>query len=97
MKKRSVTPAEAVARIAAEGARVMIGGFMGVGSPHRLIAQFGVGNPRIADATQQVASDLPRNQFFVKDESRLVRHCLASSLRGRRPGGQIMANNDDGK
>jgi acetate CoA/acetoacetate CoA-transferase alpha subunit len=37
MKKRSVTPAEAVDRIAAEGARVMIGGFMGVGSPHRLI------------------------------------------------------------
>ena len=37
MKKRSVTPAEAVARIAADGARVMIGGFMGVGSPHRLI------------------------------------------------------------
>jgi len=37
MKKRSVTPADAVARIAAEGARVMIGGFMGVGSPHRLI------------------------------------------------------------
>jgi acetate CoA/acetoacetate CoA-transferase alpha subunit len=37
MKKRPVTPAEAVARIAADGARVMIGGFMGVGSPHRLI------------------------------------------------------------
>ena len=37
MKKRSVTPAEAVARVAADGARVMIGGFMGVGSPHRLI------------------------------------------------------------
>ena len=37
MKKRPVTPAEAVARIAADGARVMIGGLMGVGSPHRLI------------------------------------------------------------
>jgi acetate CoA/acetoacetate CoA-transferase alpha subunit len=37
MKKRPVSPAEAVSRIAAEGARVMIGGFMGVGSPHRLI------------------------------------------------------------
>jgi acetate CoA/acetoacetate CoA-transferase alpha subunit len=37
MKKRPVTPAEAVGRIAADGARVMIGGFMGVGSPHRLI------------------------------------------------------------
>ena len=37
MKKRPVTPAEAVARIAADGARLMIGGFMGVGSPHRLI------------------------------------------------------------
>jgi acetate CoA/acetoacetate CoA-transferase alpha subunit len=37
MKKRPVTPAEAVGRIAAEGARIMVGGFMGVGSPHRLI------------------------------------------------------------
>ena len=37
MKKRPVTPADAVGRIAADGARVMIGGFMGVGSPHRLI------------------------------------------------------------
>ena len=37
MMKRPVTPVEAVGRIAADGARVMIGGFMGVGSPHRLI------------------------------------------------------------
>jgi acetate CoA/acetoacetate CoA-transferase alpha subunit len=37
MKKQPVTVAEAVARIDAEGARVMIGGVMGVGSPHRLI------------------------------------------------------------
>jgi len=37
MKKRPVTVADAVARIGADGARVMIGGFMGVGSPHRLI------------------------------------------------------------
>jgi acetate CoA/acetoacetate CoA-transferase alpha subunit len=37
MKKKPVAASEAVARIAAEGARVMIGGFMGVGSPHRLI------------------------------------------------------------
>jgi len=37
MKKRPVTAAEAVSRIAADGARVMIGGFVGVGSPHRLI------------------------------------------------------------
>ena len=46
MKKKPVTPAEAVSRIAAEGARVMVGGFMGVGSPHRLIdelAHQGVG------------------------------------------------------
>jgi acetate CoA/acetoacetate CoA-transferase alpha subunit len=37
MMKRPVTAVEAVGRIAADGARVMIGGFMGVGSPHRLI------------------------------------------------------------
>jgi len=37
MKKKPVHPSEAVARIAAEGAKVMIGGFMGVGSPHQLI------------------------------------------------------------
>src|ERR1043165_1337703 len=37
MMKRPVTAEEAVGRIAADGARVMIGGFMGVGSPHRLI------------------------------------------------------------
>lgn len=37
MKKKPVTASDAVARIASEGARVMIGGFMGVGSPHRLI------------------------------------------------------------
>lgn len=34
--KGSISPAEAVAQIA-DGARVMIGGFMGVGSPERLI------------------------------------------------------------
>lgn len=37
MKKKPVSASDAVARIAANGARVMIGGFMGVGSPHRLI------------------------------------------------------------
>ena len=36
MKKRPVTPAEAGARIA-DGARVMIGGFMGVGTPECLM------------------------------------------------------------
>lgn len=34
--KRSITPADAVAQIP-DGARVMVGGFMGVGSPERLI------------------------------------------------------------
>jgi acetate CoA/acetoacetate CoA-transferase alpha subunit len=37
VKKKPVAASAAVARIAAEGARVMVGGFMGVGSPHRLI------------------------------------------------------------
>ena len=62
MKKRSVTPAEAVARIAADGARVMIGGFMGVGSPHRLIDE--MVRQRRRDLTL-ICNDMARPGFGV--------------------------------
>ena len=62
MKKRSVTPAEAVARIAADGARVMIGGFMGVGSPHRLIDE--LVRQRRRDLTL-ICNDMARPGFGV--------------------------------
>jgi len=62
VKKRSVTPAEAVARIAADGARVMIGGFMGVGSPHRLIDE--LVRQRRRDLTL-ICNDMARPGFGV--------------------------------
>jgi len=62
MKKRSVTPAEAVARVAADGARVMIGGFMGVGSPHRLIDE--LVRQRRRDLTL-ICNDMARPGFGV--------------------------------
>src|SRR5213075_749800 len=45
-----------------------------LGRPHRLIAQLRIGNARIPDNAQQLASHLPRNEFFMEYKSRLVRH-----------------------
>ena len=78
MIKKPVPVAEAVAMVT-HGATVMIGGFMGVGSPHRLIDE--LVRQKIGDLTL-VCNDTARPGFGVGKliDAGLVRKVIASHI-----------------
>lgn len=79
MKKRPVNASEAVARMAPEGARVMIGGFMGVGSPHHLIDEMVRQQRR---SLTLICNDTARPGFGVGRliDAGLVSHVITSHI-----------------